>query len=101
MRADLLLKNKEKIQKLKETGDSKYIYHNDLGKACFQHGMAYEDFMDLPRGTITDTILKDKAINIAKHLKYNGYQCGLPSMFYRFLDKKTSRTNKRTVLILV
>ena len=33
-------KNKGKIQKFKETGDMKYIYKNDLDKACFQHHMA-------------------------------------------------------------
>ena len=39
-------KNKERIQKFKETGDTKYIYRNELDKACFQHDMAYEDFKD-------------------------------------------------------
>ena len=34
------IKNKERIQKFKETGDSRYIYQNKLDKACFQHGMA-------------------------------------------------------------
>ena len=34
-------KNKETIQKFKETGDSRYIYRNELDKACFQHDMAY------------------------------------------------------------
>ena len=28
-------KKKERIKKFKETGDSKYIYQNELGKACF------------------------------------------------------------------
>ena len=28
-------KNKEKNQKFKETGDTKYIYRNEVGKACF------------------------------------------------------------------
>ena len=32
-------KNKERIQKFKETGDSRYIYQNELDKACFQHDM--------------------------------------------------------------
>ena len=32
-------KNKKRIQKFKETGDSQYIYLNELDKACFQHGM--------------------------------------------------------------
>ena len=41
-------KNKERIQKLKKkTGDTKYIYRNELDKACFQHDMAYGDFKDL------------------------------------------------------
>ena len=42
-------KNKEKIQKLKETRDSRYIYENELDKACFQHDMAYGDFKNLPK----------------------------------------------------
>ena len=37
-------KNKEKIQKFKETGDSRQVYQNELDKACFQHHMAYRDF---------------------------------------------------------
>ena len=32
-------KNKERIQKFKETRDSRYIYQNELDKACFQHNM--------------------------------------------------------------
>ena len=43
----LFTKNKEQIKKFKETGDSRYIYQNELGKACFQHDMAYGDFKDL------------------------------------------------------
>ena len=40
-------KNKQRIQKFKETGDSRYIYQNELDKACFQHDMTYGDFKDL------------------------------------------------------
>ena len=43
---DNFLKKKEKIQKFKETGDSRYIYQNKLHKACFQHDMAYGDFKE-------------------------------------------------------
>ena len=42
-------KNKEKIEKFKETGDTNYIYKNELYKACFQHNMAYGDFKDPAR----------------------------------------------------
>ena len=34
-------KNKERTQKFKETGDTSYIYKNELDKACFQYDMAY------------------------------------------------------------
>ena len=66
-------KNKERIQTLKETGDSRYIYQNKLGKACFQHDMAYGYFKDLNRRTAADEVLRDKAINIAEDPKYDGY----------------------------
>ena len=42
-------KNKERIQKFNETGDTDYIYKNELDKACFQHDMAYGDFKDLKK----------------------------------------------------
>ena len=36
-------KNKERIQKFKETGDTSYIYKNELDRACFEHDMPYGD----------------------------------------------------------
>ena len=42
-------KNKERIKEFKETGDSKYIYRNQLDKACFQHNMGYVDFKSLAK----------------------------------------------------
>ena len=44
--------NKERIKKSKETGDSRYIYQNELDKTCCQHDMAYGDFKDLNRTTL-------------------------------------------------
>ena len=88
-------KNKKRIQKFKETGDTSYIYKNELDKTCFQHDMAYGDFKGLPRRTASDRILRHKAFNIAKNPKYGGYQRGLASMVYKFFDKKSaSLTNK-------
>ena len=74
-------KNKEKIQKFKEIRDLKYIYQNELDKACFQHNMTHGDFKDLPRRTTSDKVLRDKAFNIAKNLNYTGYQRSLSSIF--------------------
>ena len=82
-------KNKERIQKFKETGDTDYIYKNELDKACFQHDMAYGDFKDLAKRTIADKILRDKAFKIVSDQKYDGYQRGLASMVYKFFDKKS------------
>ena len=79
-------KNKERIQQFKETGDTKYIYKNELDKACFQHNMAYGDFKDLARRTVSDKVLRNKAFNIAKNPKDDGYQRGLGSMVYKFFD---------------
>ena len=78
-------KSKERIRKFKETGDSRYIYRNELDKARFQHDMTYGD----SKRTAADKVLRDKACNIAKDPKYDGYQRGLDSMVYKFFDKKT------------
>ena len=40
-------KNKENIKKIKERGHSRYIYQNDLNKACFKHDMAYGEMVRL------------------------------------------------------
>ena len=80
----LVSKNKERIQIFKETGDTSNIYKNELDKACFQHDMAYRDFKDLKRRTASDKVLRDKAFNIAKNPKYDGYQRGLAFMVYNF-----------------
>ena len=71
------LKHKEKIKKIKETADSRYIYQNELDKACFQHDIAYGDFKRLDRRSAADKVLYDKAFDIAKNPKYDGYQRGL------------------------
>ena len=86
------IKNKERIQTFKETGDSQDIYQSELDKACFQHDMGYGDFKDLTRRTASDKILRDKAFNNAKTPKFDGYQRGLASMVYKF-DKKNFRWN--------
>ena len=62
-------KTKERIEKFKETGDSRYIYQNKIDKACFQHDMVYGNFKDLTRRTASHKILRDKAFNITKNPK--------------------------------
>ena len=83
-------KNKEIIEKFMQTGNTDYIYRNELDKACFQHDMAYGISKDLAKRTQSDNVLRDKAFKIASDPKYDGYQRGLASMVYKFLDKKSS-----------
>ena len=52
--------------------------------------MAYGDFKDLKRRTASDKILRDKAFDIAKNSKYDGYQRGLASVVYKVFDKKST-----------
>ena len=61
-------KNKERIQKFKETEDTNYIYKNELDKACFQHGMAYGHFKDLARRTASHKVLEIKLLKLLKTL---------------------------------
>ena len=51
-------KNKERIEKFIQTGNTDFIYKNELDKACFQHDMTYGDFKDLTRRTASDKVLK-------------------------------------------
>ena len=73
-------KSRERIQKFKVTGYSRYIYQNELDKTCFHHDMVYGDFKELTRGTASEKKLRDRAFNIAKNPKYEGYQRGLGSV---------------------
>ena len=66
-------KNPKFAKKKGKMGDSKYINHDELNEAYFQHDMAYEDFKDLPRRTTADKILRDEAFNNSKNVKYDGY----------------------------
>ena len=59
-------KNKERTQKFNETGDTKYIYRNELNEACFQHDMAYGGFKDLTIRTTSDKVLRDKDLILLK-----------------------------------
>ena len=83
-------KNKERIGKFMQTGDTNYIYKNDLDKVCFQHGMVYVKYKDLTKRTQSDKVLRDTTFKIESNPKHDGYQRGLPSVIYRFFDKKST-----------
>ena len=94
-------RHKERVKEFKRTGDTRYIYRNELDKACFQHNSAYADHKDLINRTEADKILRDKAYDIASNPEYDGYQRGLASMVYKFFDKKSTGSGIASSSILV
>ena len=62
-------KNKERLEKFMQTGNTDFIYKNELDRACFQHDMAYGKLKDLAKRTQSDKVLRDKAFKIANDPK--------------------------------
>ena len=85
---------KRKNPKFMQTGNTNFIYKNELYKACFQYDMAYGKSKDLVKRTQSNNVLRNKAFKIASNPKYDGYQRGLASMVYKFFDKKSAPLNK-------
>ena len=74
-------KNKERIEKFMQTGNTNFIYKNELDKACFQHDKAYGKSKDLVNRTQSDKVLRDKAFRnasdskrLSKRISFNGLQ---------------------------
>ena len=67
-------KNKERIEKFMQTGNTNFIYKNQLDKACFQHDMTYGKTKDLVKRTQLEKVLKGEAFKIVSNPKYDGYQ---------------------------
>ena len=88
MLVDNLQKQRENRQEMIQ--DSRYIYQNKLNKTCFQHDKGCGDFKNLTRRTASDKILPDKAFDVAKNPKNDGYKKSITSMVYKFFDKKNS-----------
>ena len=73
-----------------QTGNTDFIYKNELHKTCFQHDIAYGKSKDVAKRTQSDKVLRDKTFKTASDPKYDGYQRGLASVVYKFYDKKSS-----------
>ena len=75
-----IIHKKQRIQKFKEEGDSRYIYKNESDKSCFQHDMAYGDFKYLAKRTALDNVLKIKHLILLK----------IKNIIDKFFDKKSN-----------
>ena len=60
--------------------------------------MAYGDFKNLAKRTTADNVSRDKAFNIAKDPRHDGYQRVLASMLYKFFDKSTTGRGIKSML---
>ena len=89
-------KHRKRIKKYWETGNLNHLYGNELEEACFAHDAKYSDSKDLAKRTISDKILKDKACEIAKSPKYDGYQRALASMVYNFENRIRSNSDRQS-----
>ena len=65
-------KNKERIEKFMQTGNTNFFYKNQLDKARFQHDMVYGKSKNLVKRTQSHRVLKDKAFKITSDPKYDG-----------------------------
>ena len=81
--------HRQRIKKIRETGNLKRLCRSESHKACYLHNAAYSDSKDMAKGTISDKIRKDRHFQIDMNRNYDGYQRALASMVYKFFDKKT------------
>ena len=75
------------VQSVMQDGKLSPIYKNELGKACFQHDIAYNKYKYFGKRTQSDIVLKNKAFKIATNPNYDGSQRALTSMVWKFFDK--------------
>ena len=66
----------------------------NLKRLVFNMIWHMEIFEDLKRRTFSDKVFRDKAFNIAKNPRYDGYQRELASMVYKCFDKKSSGSGR-------
>ena len=79
-----------------QTGNTDFIYKNEVDKACFQDQIAYGKSKDLAKRIQSDKVLRDNVFKIASDPKYDGYQRGLVSMVYKFFDRKSNESSVAT-----
>ena len=94
---DHLLNINKEFKSLKKLVIRTISTKNELDKACFAHDAAYSYSKDLIKRTAADKILRNRAFNIDKDPKYDGYQRGLASMVYKFFDKKSKGSGAKHV----
>ena len=94
MLVDHLLKIKKELKKFKKQKIQTIFTKMNLVRLVFNI-IWLMAFKDLAKRTVSDKFLRDKAFNIAKNPKYDGYKRRLASMVYKFFDRK------RHVVVLI
>ena len=83
-------RHKVRIKESTRTGDTSYIYRNELDKRRFKHDAAYAKYKDVENRLIADDKLQNTAYDIAIIPEYDGYQRSLASMIYKFFNSKVA-----------
>ena len=86
---DHLLNIVKEFKNLEKQLISNIFCRNELNEACFAYDAASSYSNDLAKRTISHKIVKDRAYEIARNSKYEGYQRALAVMFYKFFVKQT------------
>ena len=58
-------------------------------------------FIYLNRRTFADKTFRDKAFNVVKYPKYDGYQRGIAATVYEIFDRKTSGSGNKNEFFLM
>ena len=94
-------KNKEGIKIFIETGDLRYIYQNELDQACFQHDMAYRDFIDLNEEQLLIKYYVIKHLILQKIRSFRDISVDLLQWFINFLRKNLLVEKLKMKLFLI
>ena len=91
-----LTRNKERIEMFMQTGNTDFIYRDELDKACFQHDMAYRKSKEIEKRTQSDKVLRDKAFKIASDPNMLVIKEDQLQWFTSYLIKKSSGSGVAT-----
>ena len=83
-------RHKERIKEFKRTVNTRYVYRNELDKACFKHDVTYAKYTDVENRLIAGDKSQNSGYDIAINREYDGYQRGLASMVYKLFNSKVA-----------
>ena len=81
-------KHSDRVRSYIKTGNTDFIFKNNLDKACFYHDSGYTKYKDVEHRHIYDRQLMNAAANIANDQNIDGPQRALAALITTFFQKK-------------